>query len=84
MVLITAALLAGCSLIPTQRKFPNAPPELMKNCEQLLELESGKTAVTDLLKVVVHNYTLYYECSNRVDGWKQWHKDQKEIFEAVK
>lgn len=77
--------LAGCTtVVPVPQKFPEAPPELLKHCEQLLEVEAGKTAITDLLKTVVQNYTLYYQCSNKVDGWIIWHGEQKNISESVK
>lgn len=74
--------LSGCSTIsvPVSQKFPNAPPELLKSCENLNTLNDSNK-INDLLKVVVENYKLYYECANRVDGWKLWHSTQKEIFE---
>jgi len=83
MVLL-AALLASCSTtVPVVAKFPDAPPELLKRCEELKQVESGKNSITDVLRVVVENYTLYYQCSNRVEGWHEWHKVQKEIFDSV-
>ncbi len=83
--LLPILLLTGCTtVVPVPQKFPDAPPELLKQCEALLEVEAGKTANTDLLKTVVHNYTLYYQCSNKVDGWITWHGDQKNISESVK
>ena len=80
--LILVLLLSGCGTtsVPLSQKFPNAPPELMKNCENLNTLQDSNK-ISDLLKVVVENYKLYYECANRVDGWKTWHSTQKEIFE---
>jgi hypothetical protein len=83
-VVVLALFLAGCQTVPTQRNFPDAVPELMKSCSQLQQVPEGKTAITDLLKVVVSNYTLYYECSNRVDGWKDWYTKQKKTYEEVK
>lgn len=84
--LLIALLLAGCSTtVPVAPKFPNATPELMKKCEDLKKIEGDKVSITDMLKVVVHNYSLYYECSTKVEGWQEWYTEQKKIHdEAVK
>jgi hypothetical protein len=77
--------LTGCAY--TTQKFPDPPPELTKNCEYLIPVipgEQDKTPITELLKTVVKNYTLYYQCSNRVDGWIKWHAEQKKIFGELK
>lgn len=77
-------VISGCSTtVPVTAKFPPAPPELLKQCEDLKQIEPGKTAITDMLKVVVDNYVLYYKCSNRVEGWIDWHIEQKKIFDEV-
>ncbi len=79
---LIALLLAGCSTtVPVQTKFPNPTPELMKQCESLKKVEGDAVSITDLLKVVVHNYTLYYECSTKVEGWQEWYNEQKKIHE---
>lgn len=81
-LVISLILLAGCSTtVPVQKKFPNATPELMKKCESLKKIEGDKVAITDMLKVIVHNYSLYYECSTKVDGWQEWYTEQKKIHE---
>ena len=83
--LLLALLLAGCSTpVPVAPKFPNAAPELMKKCEDLKKIEGDKVAITEMLKVVVHNYSLYYECSTKVDGWQEWYNAQKKIYESAK
>lgn len=86
MVLFT---LGGCSLfekqpIPVKREFPQATPELMKKCEQLKTIQGDKVAITEMLKTVVENYTLYYQCSTKVEGWQEWYTEQKKIFDEVK
>jgi hypothetical protein len=81
-IFIALLFLAGCSTtVPVQKKFPNATPELMKKCESLKKIEGDKVAITDMLKVIVHNYSLYYECSTKVDGWQEWYSEQKKIHE---
>jgi hypothetical protein len=37
-----------------------------------------------MLKTVVENYTLYYQCSTKVEGWQEWYSEQKKIFDEVK
>jgi hypothetical protein len=83
--LLFVLLLAGCSTtVPVTQKFPNATPELMKSCESLKKVEGDKVAITEMLKVIVQNYSLYYECSTKVDGWQEWYNTQKKIFDSVK
>ena len=83
--LLVVLLLAGCTTtVPVKQKFPNATPELMKKCESLKKIEGDKVAITDMLKVIVQNYSLYYECSTKVDGWQDWYNEQKKIFDNVK
>ena len=53
-------------------------------CENLKKIEGDKVAITEMLKVIVHNYSLYYECSTKVDGWQDWYNEQKKIFDNVK
>jgi len=85
LIILFLVIVAGCSTtVPVKQKFPNATPELMKKCESLRKVEGDKVAITEMLKVIVHNYSLYYECSTKVDGWQEWYNEQKKIFENVK
>jgi hypothetical protein len=79
------ALLVGCSTpVPIKPSFPEAPQVLKEKCENLKKIEGDKVAITEMLKVVIHNYTLYYECSTKVEGWQEWYDSQKKIYESVK
>lgn len=83
--LIFVVLLSGCSTtVPVTQKFPNAVPELMKKCEELKRVEGDKVLITELLKTVVENYTLYYQCSTKVEGWQEWYEQQKKIHDEIK
>lgn len=78
-------LLAGCTTVPVTAKFPGAVPELMKSCGELKRIENAENVpITDLIKVIVHNYTLYHQCSEKVESWQEWHRTQKELFEQAK
>jgi hypothetical protein len=84
-ITLVTVLLMGCSTpVPVTPRFPEAPAALKEKCENLRKIEGDKVAITEMLKVVVHNYALYYECSTKVEGWQEWYDTQKKIFESVK
>lgn len=84
LILALIVTLAGCTAVPVKQKFPEVPDTLKERCEDLKKVEGDRVAITEMLKVVVQNYTLYYECSTKVDGWNEWYKEQKKIYESVK
>jgi len=85
VILTITLLLSGCTMfVPVKRNFPEAPVTLMVKCPQLETVQGDKVAITDMLKTIVNNYRLYYECSNRVEGWGDWYVEQKKIFDSVK
>ena len=85
LAILTTALLLGCSTpVPVKPRFPEVPAALKEKCESLRKIEGNQVAITEMLKVVVHNYTLYYECSTKVEGWQEWYETQKKIYESVK
>lgn len=74
----------ACSTtVPVKHKFPDVPPALTEKCIPLKKIEGDQVSIVDLHKTVVENYTMYYECSIKVDAWNEWYKQQKEIFESV-
>ena len=77
-------LLSACStVVPVKQKFPEAPVSLTEKCENLMKLEGDKVSITDMLKVIVKNYSMYYECSTKVEGWNDWYIEQKKIFDSI-
>lgn len=85
LILVLAVVLAGCTTVtPVKREFPQATKSLMESCPDLQKIEGDKVAITELLKTVVNNYSLYYQCANKVDGWKEWYAEQKKIYDSVK
>jgi hypothetical protein len=84
-VLLSLFLIVGCTTVPVKPlKFPDAPSALIQKCEKLKTIDNDQVSVVDMIKVVVENYTLYHECSLKVDGWIEWHKKQKENHESIK
>lgn len=88
-ILLSCSMLSGCAylqkLVPADKpKWPEVPPELMKRCEDLKTVIGDKVTITDMLSTVVNNYTLHYQCANRVDGWQKWYEHQKSSYEMNK
>jgi len=84
VALSLALFLSACStVVPVKQKFPDAPGELLEQCPPLHTIESGKTSITDMLKVVVSNYGLYYECAVKQEGWTNWYDLQKKNFDKA-
>lgn len=82
--LLVLLLLTGCSTtVPVTQKFPQAPEMLFQQCQQLKEV-SKDASLVDLTKIVVENYTQYYQCSVLVEGWQQWYKTQQQIYKELK
>lgn len=83
--LILVLFLAGCvTSVPVSQKFPDVPKALVERCESLKKVEGDRVAITEMLKVVVTNYGMYYECAAKVDGWNDWYLEQKRIYESAK
>ena len=82
---IFVILLTGCSFtVPVTAKFPEAPKSLTQPCNELKKIENDKASIVDLHTTVVENYTAYYECSTKVEGWNEWYVKQKKNFESLK
>ena len=85
LILSLALVLTACSTpVPVSQRFPDVPKALVERCESLRKIEGDKVAITEMLKVVVQNYGMYYECAAKVDGWNDWYQEQKRIYESVK
>ena len=85
LFIVFSFLIAGCSTtVPVKQKFPDVPKALIEKCESLKKIEGDRVAITEMLKVVVQNYGMYYECAAKVDGWNDWYLEQKRIYESIK
>ncbi len=87
-IVLSAAMLSGCAaftkFLPAKPKFPEPIKELTEPCPSLETIKGDQVAITDLLKAVVNNYNLYHQCSLKNDGWNEWYKKQKEIYDKIK
>jgi hypothetical protein len=76
--------LTGCStVVPVVAKFPDVPERLTIKCPQLEKVSETPT-LSDVAKTITNNYTTYYECATKHDGFVEWYNIQKEIFNKVK
>jgi len=86
IIIILTLFISSCSLfqkpIVSIPKFPPAVEELTISCPDLEEIKGDSVLISDLLKAVVNNYTLYYKCSLKNEGWNTWYKEQRQIWEA--
>lgn len=82
--LLFLLVLTGCSTtVPVTAKFPVVPEKLLVKCPQLEKLEN-EAKLSDISKTVINNYTSYYECAVKHDGFVEWYNIQKNIFDKVK
>jgi len=74
--------LTGCStVLPVTQKFPEAPEILMEKCPPLETISKSEIVLSEFLKVVTRNYGKYHNCSNQIESWQKWYKEQQQIFQ---
>lgn len=84
ILLICTLFISACSTtVPIRQDFPDAPTVLLEKCVNLHKASDTETDITNLLKVVINNYSLYYECAERQNGWIEWYAKQQQIFNGI-
>ena len=78
-LLFSVILLSGCSVVPVTQGFPEADPEMLKQCEKLEIIDKPQVTLSELSKTVVKNYGKYHNCSDLVEAWQEWYTKQKKI-----
>jgi hypothetical protein len=82
--LLIVLLLTGCTTtVPVTGKFPYAPETLMEKCPELTKLQKD-AKLSDVATVVKNNYSLYHECSYKVEQWQTWYAEQQQNYEKVR
>lgn len=75
--------LSACSAtVPVKRTFPEAPAVLLEKCADLKKVKEN-AQLSDVVKTVAENYSLYHECSSKHDSFVDWYKIQKQTFESA-
>lgn len=83
-IVILTLFLTGCStVVPVTQPFPLAPAELLQPCEPLTQA-AGNSSVSEFAKTIVYNYSKYHKCAATVDGWQEWYRAQKQLFEELR
>lgn len=85
LIVCAIFVLTGCASqsVPVNLKFPSVPADLLTACPDLKSVDPKTTQLSDVLDVVIDNYTTYYECKTRTDDWIEWYNTQKTIFDKV-
>jgi hypothetical protein len=87
IILSLVLFLSGCALfqkpVPIAPQWPDVPFQLTRKCDELKSLAGEKISITDMMKVIVENYALHYQCSTKVEGWQEWYEEQRKIYETV-
>lgn len=81
--LLLAFLLAGCTTAPVKHKLPDLPKDISQKCEVLHPIPENEERLSELLKVVNHNYGLYYDCVTKQESLVEWYTKQKKIHDDV-
>jgi hypothetical protein len=84
LIAILAVSLSACVSVPVERKFPQAPEELMAACPDLKTIPEGTTQLSVVVQAVSANYGQYQLCQTKTSTWVEWYNKQKDIFESVK
>ena len=82
IALASLILLTGC-VTPVKHAFPVPPEPIVERCPDLNQLAENEEQLTEFLKIVTKNYTLYHECATKHDLLVKWINEQKAIHDAV-
>ena len=76
-LIVLSLLLTSCAV---NRTFPDIPPSLKEECENLKTVPNDTTKLSDALEIITNNYTLYHTCKYKNQAWLTWYEEQKKIF----
>lgn len=84
LYILPIVLLAGCVTPgPVKHAFPKPPEQIVEACPQLNKLPENEKQLSEFLKVVTKNYSLYHDCAAKHDLLVKWLKEQSDIHDAV-
>lgn len=90
-LLLVAIIVTGCGttkLVESKPNFPgpyiDAESKQMPKCPDLKPIPRETNSMSEIFKIVIENYTLYYQCSNKVEGWSEWYKRMKKEYDNEK
>ena len=77
IALASLLLLTGCIATPVKHAYPTPPEQVVERCPDLNQLAENEEQLTEFLKIVTKNYTLYHECASKHDLLVKWINEQK-------
>jgi hypothetical protein len=84
LVIASLFLLTGCISMPTTKHaYPTPPEVLTERCRDLNKIADDEEKLSEFLKIVTKNYTLYYECATKQELLVKWLMEQKAIHDEV-
>jgi hypothetical protein len=86
LLIISLLILSGCAAQKTAvlTSFPDVPQDLLTACPDLKTVDTATEKLSEVLPIIVDNYSTYYECKVKVDTWVEWYNKQKEIQDSIK
>ena len=85
LILIPFLLLLGCATnVPVTTTWPAIPAGIDNACPELKDVKENTVKLSEVLDVVVENYSQYHICRVKVDAWIEWYNAQKKIHEGLK
>ena len=84
LLIASIVLLTGCVTPgPVKHAFPKPPEQIVEKCPSLNKLPENEQQLSEFLKIVTKNYTLYHDCAAKHDLLVKWLKEQSDIHDAV-
>jgi hypothetical protein len=85
LLLSLALLLGGCTtVVPVTQTWPEAPGlQSMQPCSELQKLPDNPK-LSDVARIVAHNYSEYYTCVIKLEAWQEWYLKQQIIHGGLK
>ena len=78
-------LLSACDeSIAVKPVWPQVPDELKAACPDLKQVKPETDKLSDVIDIVVDNYSQYHDCQDKVDMWVEWYNKQQKIYESIK
>ena len=86
-ILFLTVILTGCNddaKSLARMGFPEVPKDLITACPELAQVDTNTTKLSEVVDVVIDNYSTYHECREKVNNWIDWYTTQQKIYNSVK